>query len=141
MEYEVKIELIKVEEKGIHLLVDAIVNDLPAKFIVDTGASQTVMDRERSKKFIGSMSVEESETKSKGLGTDSMQSFTTSLTSLQIGEMKIDDQDIVLLDLSHVVNSYVDMGLPMVDGVIGGDILSTRKAIIDYGKESITFSE
>lgn len=141
MEYEIKIELIKVEEKGIHLLVDAVVNDQPAKFIVDTGASQTVMDKEQSKKFIGSMSVEESETKSKGLGTDSMQSFTTSLNSLQIGEMKIEDQDIVLLDLSHVVNSYLEMGLPAVDGVIGGDILSARKAVIDYGKESITFSE
>lgn len=135
----VSIELIKVEEKGIHLLVEAIVNEMPARFIVDTGASQTVMDKERAQVFLGSMSVEESETKSKGLGTDSMQSFTTCLKSLQIGELKIVGQEIVLLDLSHVVNSYLELGLPAIDGVIGGDILLSHKSIIDYGKEIITF--
>ena len=141
MDYEVKIELVKVEEKGTHILVDAVVNDKPAKFIVDTGASQTVMDKGGAQTFLGSISVEESETKSKGLGTDSMQSFITILESLQIGDLMIESQEIVLLDLSHVIKSYVEMGLPAIDGVIGGDILVSNKAIIDYGKEVIIFIE
>jgi hypothetical protein len=68
-----------------------------------------------------------------------MQSFTTCLKSLQIGELKIVGQEIVLLDLSHVVNSYLELGLPAIDGVIGGDILLSHKSIIDYGKKIITF--
>ena len=140
MNYSVALDLIKVEEKGIHLLIDVAVNHKSARFIVDTGASQTVMDKEQATNFIGRSGILESESLSKGLGTDSMQSFTTELESLEIGDLKIEKQGIVLLDLSHVVNSYVDMGHPPIDGVIGGDILSNFKAVIDYGSETINFT-
>ena len=140
MEYTVKIKLLKVEEKGTHILVDAAVNGKQAAFIVDTGASQTVMDKTRAKDFLDDAGVEQSETLSKGLGTDSMLSFTTKLKSLSMGEFKVENQEIVLLDLSHVVSSYVEMGHPAIDGVIGGDILSDHKAVIDYGQKKLVLT-
>lgn len=140
MEHTVDIKLVKVEEKGTHLLVDAFVNGRQASFIIDTGASQTVMDKTRAKHFLDGAGVEESETLSKGLGTDSMQSFTTMVNSLSMGSFKVQAQEIVLLDLSHVVNSYIEMGHPAIDGVIGGDILSDHEAVIDYGKQKLILS-
>lgn len=141
MEYEIGIKLLRVEEKGTHLLVNVQINEKNAAFIIDTGASQTVMDKTRAKLFLDESTVEESETLSKGLGTDSMQSFTTRLDALTIGDFMVQGPEIVLLDLSHVVNSYVDMGLPAFDGVLGGDILSKHRAVIDYGTQTVTFND
>ncbi len=39
---------------------------------------------------------------------------------------------IVVMDLSHVNQTLISHGAQEVDGVIGGNLLSLRKAIIDY---------
>ena len=36
------------------------------------------------------------------------------------------------MNLDHVNNAFNSMGLKEVDGVIGADILSSNKGIIDY---------
>ena len=36
------------------------------------------------------------------------------------------------MNLNHVNNAFILMGLKEVDGVIGADILTSNKAIIDY---------
>ncbi|OQA10334.1 MAG: hypothetical protein BWY67_01178 [Bacteroidetes bacterium ADurb.Bin397] len=43
----------------------------------------------------------------------------------------------VLLDLSHVNQSYEILKLKPVDGVIGGDLLKRYEAIIDYSKKTL----
>ncbi len=54
---------------------------------------------------------------------------------LVLGDFEIKDDKMILLDLSHVNESYKLMKLKPVDGVIGGDILKKYKAVIDYGKK------
>ncbi len=135
------IVFLEIEEKGVHLLIEVAINGKPARMLVDTGASQTVLDKTRALDFIGDAEVEESETLSKGLGTDSMESSTTVLETFSIGEMKIAEQEVVLLDLVHVNNSYEAMGEAPVDGVLGGEILRSKNAVIDYGAGTISFSE
>lgn len=137
---KVPIIFLEIEEKGVHLLVEVKINGGPAQMLVDTGASQTVLDKDRALKFIGDAEIEASETLSKGLGTDSMESSTTVLESLSIGNLTLEQQEVVLLDLVHVNNSYEAMGQLPVDGVIGGEILKANKAVIDYGDGTISFS-
>ena len=38
----------------------------------------------------------------------------------------------MLMSLNHVNNAFERFGLKKVDGVIGADILTSNKAIIDY---------
>ena len=141
MKYSVPIKLVNVEEKGTHLRVGVLVNGKQSNFIIDTGASQTVMDKTRALGFLEWAGVEESDTKIKGLGTDSMQSFTTTVDTLAVGDFRVTNQEIVLLDLSHVINSYLDMGEEPIDGVLGGDILASYSAVIDYGTRTIDFTD
>lgn len=138
---QVPIIFLEIEEHGIHLLMEVLINDKPARMLIDTGASQTVLDKNRALQFIGDLEVEASDTLSKGLGTDSMESFNVELHSMTFGELKITDQKVVLLDLVHVNTSYEAMGEAPVDGVLGGEILKEYKAVIDYGAGTISFSE
>ena len=137
----IPIIFLTIEEKGVHLLIEVTINGNPARMLVDTGASQTVLDKNRALHLIGDAEVEASETLSKGLGTDSMESSTTVLNSLELGDLKLEDQEVVLLDLVHVNNSYEAMGESPVDGVLGGEILKSHNSVIDYGAGSISFSE
>lgn len=138
---EIPIFFLEIEENGIHLLMEVLINDKPARMLIDTGASQTVLDKNRALQFIGNAEIEASDTLSKGLGTDSMESSNVELESMAFGSLKIIGQEVVLLDLVHVNTSYEAMGQPPVDGVLGGEILKKHKAVIDYGAGTISFSE
>jgi len=137
--YIIKLRVINIDKHGCQLTVPGKINGKKAHLIVDSGASLTVFDKNRIEKFLGHKKFEKAEGFSTGLGTNSMESHLVIVPGLSIGDFEIKDEKMVLLDLSHVNESYQVMKLKPVDGVIGGDILKRYKAVIDYGKKIITF--
>lgn len=111
------------------------INNKNAKLIIDTGASKTVFDKERIKNFVKDKSFHEHDKLSSGLGTNTMQSHVTEIKKIQLGKIVINDYKTILLDLSHVNNSYHQVGLKPIEGVLGSDILLEYKAVIDYEKK------
>ncbi|MEO6302167.1 MAG: hypothetical protein ABIP51_03235 [Bacteroidia bacterium] len=67
-----------------------------------------------------------------------MQSQTTILKKLKLGDLEIINYKTVLLDLSHVNQSYQLIGLNPIDGVLGSDILFQYNAVINYEKKLLT---
>ena len=130
----VPIEITHIEEDGFHLMVTVMVNGIPARMLVDTGASRSVFDKDSIDKFFtdDKPDFEENEQKSTGLGTRDMQSQALYLDELKIGELVIRKYPAVVLDISHVNFSYEELGLPSIDGVLGSDILMKYGARIDY---------
>lgn len=111
------------------------INRKVANVIIDTGASKTVFDKTRIEKYVSHKNFDENDKLSSGLGTNTMASHTTMIKKLKIGELEIADYKTVLLDLSHVNESYSQVGLQAVDGVLGCDILVKYNAVIDYEKK------
>ncbi|HNP49841.1 MAG TPA: retropepsin-like aspartic protease [Bacteroidia bacterium] len=138
----IKIPLIiqTIEEDGFHLSVMAKINGKSVHLLVDTGASRTVFDKQRSLRYIGESSHEPHDKLSTGLGTSSMKTHLAVIRKIKIGELAIENFEAVLLDLSHVNESYEKMGLTPIDGVLGSDVLLKYKAVINYGKKELKFS-
>ena len=134
------IEIILIEDDGSHLLVKSKINGKNARLLIDTGASRSVFDMERIKEFVSDKSFPKHDKLSTGLGTNSMPTSMVSLKSLKLGEVAIDNFSAVLLDLTHVNVTYGSLGHPSIDGVIGNDILTLYKAIINYKKLSLTLT-
>lgn len=132
----IPIEVTLIEDDGFHLMIAVEVNGLPARMLLDTGASRSVFDMERIGRFFtGSRpDFEVNEKLSTGLGTRDMQSQALYLKELKIGELVIRKYPAVVLDMSHVNHSYSELELPPIDGVIGSDILMKYGAVINYGK-------
>lgn len=128
-----------IEDTGLHLLVNAQVNGKDAILLIDTGASQTVFDINRINRY-SNKEHSLSETLSTGLGTNTMESKQITLEKLSIGDIEMNDMDVILLDLSHVNGRYLNLNLKPIDGVIGGDILLKKKAVIDYANMILTLS-
>ena len=137
--YSIKLKVIKIDKRGCQLTVAGKINGKKAHLIIDSGASQTVFDKNRIEDFLGHNKFEKSKSFSSGLGTNSMESHLVKAPGLSVGNFEIKDEKMILLDLSHVNESYQALKLKPVDGVIGGDILKRYKAVIDYGKKVITF--
>lgn len=124
--------LINLQDDGFHLLVEIVVFGQKLLAVVDTGASRSVFD----KTFI--------ETHIKGLEpteeTHATTLFTTSSTlqatipNLKIGRLTLKDYEAVCLDLEAVNEAYKGLGHPPISAIIGGDLLLTHHAIINYNK-------
>jgi predicted aspartyl protease len=136
--YIIKLKMIRIDKRGCHLAVAGKINGKRAHLIIDTGASQTVFDKKRIEHFLGHKKFEKSEALSTGLGTSSMESHLVKVPGLVLGDFEIKDEIMILLDLSHVNESYAMMNLKPVDGVIGGDVLKKYKGVINYGGKTLT---
>jgi predicted aspartyl protease len=131
----VPLEIVAIEDDGFHLMVGITINGVDARMLVDTGASRSVFDQERIGRFFEDMpEMAKNEQKSTGLGTRDMQSQALYLDKVEIGELTIRKYPAVVLDMSHVNLSYAELGMDVIDGVLGSDILMKYGAHIEYGQ-------
>lgn len=130
----VPLELINLNDDGFHLLVEVVVFGQSFHAVLDTGASKTVFDKETVEKHMIDGVLMASDKLSTGLGTNTMESHTIILPILKIGKLKLKNFEAAVLDLSTINQAYSTLNLPPVIGVLGGDILYSHKAIINYKK-------
>lgn len=116
-------------------MIKLYINKKVANIIIDTGASKTVFDKKRIGKYVTDKTFEKHDSLSSGLGTNTMESELALIKKIKIGKLEIENYKTVLLDLSHVNESYDQIGLKAVDGVLGSDILLKYNAVIDYEKK------
>jgi hypothetical protein len=133
----IQIGFIKLNDFGFHIVVKARINGKKANMLIDSGASNTVFDKELIGNFLPKDTLHSHEKLSTGLGTNSMKSESALIQKLEIGKLKIMPYQAVILDLSHVNASYKTMNLKPIEGVLGGDILKLYKGVIDYGKKTL----
>lgn len=119
--------------KSNHFAMKATINGVKGWFILDTGASNTLVDHEHSKLF--KMKVENTDVKVTGAGAVNMDSKVSRKNKLKIGKWSNNKAVIVLFNLAHVNSGLDYLDVKPVDGIIGTDILKKGKAIIDYDKK------
>lgn len=137
--YTTSLEILNLHNDGFHLLVEVFVFGQLFKAVVDTGASRTVFDKTIIENYITEDALLTSDKLSTGLGTNSMESHTLSVSEFAIGNFKITDFEVAVLDLSMINTAYESLEVGPILGVIGGDILMEYKAVIDYAKAKISF--
>lgn len=136
---EIPFQLIPIEDDGYHLLTQGIINDTVATFLIDTGASRCVFDEQKIKNFLTKQPFTENEKLSTGLGTNTMPTKVVEIDRIIFGELCIQQYTAVVIDLSHVTESYASLQLPQIDGVLGSDILNEFKCVINYKKRKLKF--
>jgi predicted aspartyl protease len=131
----------EIEDGGYHLFVQAQVNGKPANLLLDTGASKTVFDNRRIRQLLDleletdDDAFELSPHKSTGLGTNDMDSYLVELDKLELGDIVLEQFEVVVLPMDHVNEAYRMLEYTEIDGVLGSDILKRFKATVYYGKK------
>ncbi|MBT8258732.1 MAG: retroviral-like aspartic protease family protein [Bacteroidia bacterium] len=122
--------------KSNHFALKATINGVKGQFILDTGASNTLVHDEHAKLF--KLEVDNNEdVKVTGAGAENMDSQVSKKNALKIGKWSQSKTVIVLFNLSHVNSGLNNFDIDPIDGIIGTDILKKGKAIIDYNKKHL----
>jgi predicted aspartyl protease len=132
------IQITDIQGDGFHLMIDVRVKRKKLRLLIDTGASRTVFDEGRMKLHFPELELSLLDRLSTGLGTSTLQGNVTLLSTITFNNHQIKNYKAVVLDLHHVNESYLQIGVQKIDGVLGSDLLKRFNAVIDYGNSTLT---
>ncbi|WP_346862268.1 retropepsin-like aspartic protease [uncultured Draconibacterium sp.] len=140
MRYKIPIEIIHLEADNYHLIASANFTDgTRGKFVIDTGASKTVFDKNLADYF----DIDEHETEelhSAGINDEPLVTSIGYIRPFSFGKMKIENLKVALLDMAHINDLYSRAAGISVCGLIGSDFLLKYQAVIDYRRKRMVLN-
>lgn len=119
-----------------HFKLDAEINGKTGSFILDTGASHTVIDESAAEKF--RLKISKSVSKDAGgLGTAQLKTRKSKGNTISIKDFSVNNKVIITVDLTHVNNALEKSRSKKIDGVLGADLLKKHRALIDYAAKTL----
>ena len=112
-----------------HYLIEAKVNSVNGKFILDTGASNSCICSSLENKF--KVISKESKEKASSANSEMTHTKISKSNAIQIGKWE-DKIDLISFDMNHINNALSEKKVPPIDGILGADVLKKSKAILDY---------
>ena len=126
------LKLIFLETK--HYLIEAYVNSIKGRFILDTGASNSCICTSLENKF--KVISKESKEKASSANSEMTHTKISKSNAIHIGKWE-DKINLISFDMNHINNALSQKKVPPIDGIIGADILKKSKAILDYKSNKI----
>ena len=137
---EISLQIIELEKDNYHILIEGEFQDKTiSSWIIDTGASKSVMDVNQKAYYEISDSDNEEDYHSAGINQGMLETSVGKLSFLKVGELEITNQKVALIDLNHVNEIYEKYTSCRIAGLMGGDILMQYKCRIDYESKTIQF--
>lgn len=137
---ELPLQIIELEKDNFHILVEGEFRDkTKTGWIIDTGASKSVMDVNQSAYYVIMESDNLDDYHSAGINQGMMETMVGKLGFLRLGDLEILDHKVALIDLQHVNDIYGKFTPYHISGLLGGDILMQYKCRIDYAHKTIQF--
>lgn len=135
MKNKVKIAVTELDRGGYHLFITVKVNGKKCRFLIDTGASHSVIDKGYYEKNLKKKSLKTVKQETTGLHSTVNESHFGVIKEVAVGKLLIKNYSSAAVDLSHVNATYKKLRKPKIDGILGSDILVKYKMVIDYGKK------
>ena len=112
-----------------HYLIEAKVNGIDGRFILDTGASNSCICTSLEDKF--KVISKESKEKASSANSEMTNTKISKSNIIQIGkwENKI---NLISFDMNHINNALSQKKVSPIDGILGADILKKSNSILDY---------
>ena len=132
---KIQLEMVELEEGSLHLLVDA---GVPAHencwWVVDTGASKSVIDKAVAPDLVGE---ESAGSKATGLGKELVETSMGRIDQFILGGYLFEALQVAIVDLHHINEEYARYSDKKIIGLLGSDFFYREKAMIDYAKRTI----
>ena len=115
-----------------HIVCNLKLNDIDARFLVDTGASNSCFNVLKKEKYNIQSKGKEIELTS--AAERKMGAISSDNCKLIFDSQKIIDVTLMLIDMSTINDALEEQKEKKIDGILGGDILNEIKAKINYEK-------
>jgi len=131
----VKLSIEDLDKSGYHVFLNVKVNGKKCRFLLDTGASKTVIDKGWFEKNVGKDKLKTVKQETSGLHSVVHESYFGKIDELAFGKAIIKKFACAAIDLSHVNGTYKKLNKHKIHGILGSELLLQLSAVIDY-KES-----
>lgn len=118
---------------GHHIFVTVKINGKRCRFLIDTGASHSVISKQYFEKTIGAKKLKTVKQSTNGLHSSTLESHFGKISKFELGILQTKNIVLAAIDLSHVNRVYGQLKKKKIQGIIGSDLLVQLKAVIDYG--------
>ncbi len=134
--FKIPIDLIIPDGVGVELLTDIEINGHTLTVFIDTGASKSVFGIETAKRVfdLSEDNLHENEKAAIGIDHLGIGNELIMLDELQIGDISLLKTGAITFDFQNVNQTYALFNIPVIDGILGGDILNKLGAVVDYEK-------
>ncbi len=135
--YKSKLKILEIPGGGYHLLINCKLNNQKAILLIDTGASNSIFDKDSD--LFANIEFEAVSTENKGSGFNAEISeiHYGEIESLKIGHLEIKNMVFLFTSMNHVNDLYKNYKFPRISGILGCDFLIKQKSIIDLEQEII----
>lgn len=139
---ELPLIVVELENDNFHILIEGSFDPyFPVYWVIDTGASKTVLDENLSDFYEVVESDNLDDFQSAGISQGLMETRVGKMGRLNFKGLVIEGLKVALIDLAHVNDIYRKFTDVRVGGLLGSDILMKYKCIIDYERATITFND
>jgi len=123
-----------------HMTVEATLAGKPARFILDPGSGATIVDMAAATRY--GLRLERSSSEGGGIGSSTTpMRYVGSQHRLRLGAVDLSGMRLQAIDLSAVNEMRKRKKKAPVAGLIGADILTSRQAVIDYGRSVLLIAD
>jgi hypothetical protein len=112
-----------------HYLIEAKVNGINGRFILDTGASNSCICTSLEDKF--KVISKDSKEKASSANSEMTNTKISKKNTIKIRKWKA-KINLISFDMNHINNALSQKKVNPIDGIIGADVLKKSKAILDY---------
>lgn len=130
--------VVGIEQNGFHPLVEGEVEGVPCCFIVDTGASRTVVDNGLVAQ-LPTLPDTQGEPFAAGVNGETMAVEQVEIPHVKLGDVWFEGMQVFCSDLSAISKIYSEMAGEQIHGLLGCDFLEDRKAVMDFRRREIRF--
>jgi hypothetical protein len=138
----IPIEILKIKDilrDGYHIFCRIHIKNKEYRSLIDTGCSMTMFNIKKYYKFSDNI-IENNNQIITTINGDISSKYGI-IDEIKIGNIIINNYKTILIDLESFNGIYRKRGLPLIDCVIGNDILMNYKSIINYFDKTLTLNE
>lgn len=136
----VKLSIEDMEKSGHHLFLNLKINGKRCRFLLDTGASKTVIGKEWFEKNVGKEKLKTIKQETSGLHSAVSESYYGKIDLLELGSLQVKKYTSAAVELAHVNGMYSKFKIKKISGILGSDLLLKLNAVIDYKNATLTLS-
>jgi len=125
---------IRLSKKSGHIITKASINGESGRFIIDTGASATCLNKELTQKFQLHVEVMNQQI---GTASGSLTPQIAHDNKIQLGEWIDYNFSLLTMDMSFINLALKAERMRSIQGLLGADFLIKSNAIIDYSGKKI----
>jgi len=137
---KIPFKIVELESQSYHIVIDGKIDGLDITFIIDTGASRTIIDKSYAD-ILEKLTQGAEKPMATGLSAEQIPVELYNISLLAFDEVLFNNTPVLTADLKPINEVYSGITGKKIGGLIGCDFLLNNIKAIDFKRKCLTISK